>query len=47
VVLDYISIVNAETFSDPLFIEQGNEYYILIAAKVGKTRLIDNFLITL
>jgi len=47
VVLDYVCIVNAETFSEPLFIEKGNEYYILIAARVGKTRLIDNFLITL
>jgi pantoate--beta-alanine ligase len=46
VALDYISIVNAETFSEPLFIEGGNEYYILIAARVGKTRLIDNMLIT-
>jgi pantoate--beta-alanine ligase len=44
---DYISIVNAYTFCEPLFIEQGNEYYILIAARVGKTRLIDNFLITM
>jgi pantoate--beta-alanine ligase len=46
VTLDYVSIVNAYTFSEPLFIEQGNEYYILIAARIGKTRLIDNMLIT-
>ncbi|MFO7444991.1 MAG: pantoate--beta-alanine ligase [Ignavibacteriaceae bacterium] len=45
--LDYISIVNADNFQEPLFIEQGNEYYILIAARLGKTRLIDNFLISL
>ncbi len=40
--IDYIKIVNAEGFREDEFIEQGNIYYILIAARIGKTRLIDN-----
>src|SRR5690606_6636904 len=43
--LDYVGIVNAGNFKEPDFLKEGNEYYILIAARVGKTRLIDNVLI--
>ncbi len=43
--LDYIKIVNAHTYNESMFVEEGNEYFILIAARVGKTRLIDNILV--
>jgi pantoate--beta-alanine ligase len=43
--LDYIGIVNAQGFREVDLIEQGNEYYILVAARVGNTRLIDNELV--
>lgn len=43
--LDYIEIRNAYGFREVDLIEGGNEYYILVAARVGKTRLIDNELI--
>lgn len=45
--LDYIAIVNACGFRQADFIEEGNEYYILVAARVGQTRLIDNELVRL
>jgi len=44
--LDYIGIVNAYGFREVDLIEEGNEYYILVAAKIGNTRLIDNELVT-
>ena len=40
--LDYVGIVNANGFREADLIEEGNEYYILVAARVGNTRLIDN-----
>jgi len=40
--LDYVAIVNAYGFRAVDLIDEGNEYYILIACKIGKTRLIDN-----
>lgn len=43
--LDYISIVDAATFSPVRKIQRGRKYYILIACRIGKTRLIDNRLI--
>jgi pantoate--beta-alanine ligase len=43
--LNYIRIVNAETFKEVDKLETGKDYYCLIAAKVGSTRLIDNNLI--
>jgi pantoate--beta-alanine ligase len=43
--LNYIRIVNVETFKEVDKVESGKEYYCLIAAKVGSTRLIDNILI--
>ncbi len=43
--LDYIAIVNALTFSPSKRLEHGKKYYILIACRIGKTRLIDNILV--
>ena len=43
--LDYVGIVNVYSFREADLIEGGNEYYVLVAAKVGNTRLIDNELI--
>lgn len=40
--IDYISIFKANGFRKVEILEEGNEYYILVAAKVGDTRLIDN-----
>jgi len=45
--IDYISIVNSETFEQVENILGRNNYYILIACRIGKTRLIDNILITI
>ena len=43
--LDYIKIVESKSFEAGEELESSNEYYILIACKIGKTRLIDNELI--
>ncbi|HPO54737.1 MAG TPA: pantoate--beta-alanine ligase [Ignavibacteriaceae bacterium] len=43
--LDYIRIVNAVNFSEVEMLKSGADYYILIACRVGVTRLIDNELI--
>jgi pantoate--beta-alanine ligase len=40
--VDYIEIRNAYGFRPVELIDGGNEYYILVAARMGKTRLIDN-----
>lgn len=45
-VLQYIAFASSDTFEQLQFLTEGDEVYILIACKVGKTRLIDNFLIT-
>jgi len=45
--VDYITIVNAYGFREVDLIDRGNEYYILVAAIVGSTRLIDNELVRL
>jgi len=45
--LDYIKIVEAGTFDIIDELKSGGEYYILVACKVGKTRLIDNIKITM
>ena len=43
--LDYVKIVNSETFEIVDDILTGDKIYILIACKIGATRLIDNCLI--
>lgn len=40
--LDYADIVEAATFKLSDKLESGKEYYLLIACKIGSTRLIDN-----
>ena len=40
--LDYIHTVEANSFKIVDELIEGNEFYILIACKIGKTRLIDN-----
>lgn len=42
---DYIRIVESETFNEVKKIIDGKSYFILIACKIGNTRLIDNILI--
>jgi len=43
--LDYIKIVESKSFESGEELKSNNEYYILIACKIGNTRLIDNELI--
>ncbi len=43
--LDYIKIVESKSFEAAEELKSGSEYYILIACKIGNTRLIDNELI--
>lgn len=43
--LDYISINDALTFLPTRVLIKGKKYFILIACRIGKTRLIDNILI--
>ena len=40
--LDYLKIVEADTFEIVDELEKGKEYFVLIACKIAKTRLIDN-----
>lgn len=44
--LDYIDVVESNTFSLVDKIEDGESYYFLIACRIGATRLIDNILLT-
>ena len=44
--LEYVKIVEEETFEIPRLLENNN-YIMLIACRIGKTRLIDNLLITI
>jgi pantoate--beta-alanine ligase len=43
--LDYIKVVNADNFEEEQIISKGKKYYILVACRIGNTRLIDNILI--
>lgn len=43
--LDYVSIVDALTFSPVKNLVNGKKYYVLVACRIGKTRLIDNILV--
>jgi len=45
--LDYVKIVDAHNFEEIEVLADGGKYYILIACKIGKTRLIDNKIIQL
>lgn len=45
--LNYVKIVEADTFNDAEYLCEGAEYLILIACKIGQTRLIDNLLLKL
>ncbi len=45
--LDYVKIVNANSFIQVDKLESGNSYFVLIACKFGSTRLIDNLQIKL
>jgi len=40
--LDYIKIVESDTFEIVDELEKGKEYFVLVACKIGRTRLIDN-----
>ncbi len=40
--LDYIAVADEETFDPAEKLETGRAYYILIACRIGRTRLIDN-----
>ncbi len=40
--LDYVGIVDAETFSEVESLQKGREYRVVVAARIGATRLIDN-----
>ena len=44
--VDYIKIVEADTFEIVDELIEGKDYFILVACKIGKTRLIDNILLT-
>lgn len=44
--LDYIKIVEANTFELVNELTEGEEYFVLVACWIRKTRLIDNILIT-
>lgn len=43
--LDYVKIVNSKSFETETILKNGSEYYILIACRIGNTRLIDNMLV--
>jgi len=45
--LNYVKIVEAKTFVDAEYLYEGTEYLILIACKIGQTRLIDNLILKL
>lgn len=45
--INYIKIVEAKTFIETENLNEGIEYLILIACKIGHTRLIDNLLLKL
>ena len=40
--IDYIEIVEKNSFEKVNQLAQGKEYYLLLAVRIGKTRLIDN-----
>ena len=40
--IDYVKIVNSKNLEEETFLQNEAEFFILIACKIGKTRLIDN-----
>lgn len=40
--IDYVEIVNSETFDKEEKLQDNKSYYLLLAVRVGSTRLIDN-----
>lgn len=44
---DYVRIVEAASFQESEELQDGKSYYILIACRIGKTRLIDNLYLEL
>jgi len=44
--LDYVAIVDADTFDELPKLEQGRRILVALAVRVGKTRLIDNTILT-
>lgn len=44
--LDYIKIVESDTFELVDELTEGKVFFVLVACKIGKTRLIDNILVT-
>ncbi|NPV12458.1 MAG: pantoate--beta-alanine ligase [Ignavibacteria bacterium] len=40
--IDYVEIVEKESFEKADLLKEGNEYYLLLAVRIGNTRLIDN-----
>lgn len=40
--IDYVEIVEKKSFEKADFLKEGNEYYLLLAVRIGNTRLIDN-----
>ncbi|MDP4192643.1 MAG: pantoate--beta-alanine ligase [Bacteroidota bacterium] len=45
--IDYVRIVEADSFIETDKLQPGNKYYFLIACRIGKIRLIDNSLISI
>lgn len=42
---DYVRIVNSRSFEESEILKSGEEYFLLIACRIGATRLIDNLLL--
>lgn len=45
--LNYIRLVDAESFEETELLKQGSNIYVLIACRIGSTRLIDNILVNI
>jgi len=45
--MDYAAIVEEKSFEPAGSLEEGKNYYILIASRIGSTRLIDNILVSI
>jgi len=43
--LDYVQIVDVESYSIQQELKEGCEYYLLVACRIGKPRLIDNLIV--